>query len=150
MDTVLSTLNKLLETTKDGESGFRACAGAVKNADLKAMFEGAAHRRGEGAAELQAAIRSLGQEPAASSGMARGARRINTKSLMPGMDELAALTECERGEDVAKCAYEKALMDDLPADIKAIVQRQYEVVKADRNRIRDLRDWAFLGMVGWA
>jgi uncharacterized protein (TIGR02284 family) len=149
MDTVVSTLNKLLETTKDGESGFRACADAVKNADLKAVFEGAARRRGEGAAELQAVIRSLGQDPA-SSGTAKRARRTNTKSLMPGMDEYAALTECERGEDVAKRAYEKALMDDLPTDIKAIVQRQYEVVKVDRNSIRDLRDWAFLGMVGWA
>jgi hypothetical protein len=27
---VVATLNKLLETTKDGESGFRTCADAVK------------------------------------------------------------------------------------------------------------------------
>jgi len=41
-------------------------------------------------------------------------------------------------------------MEELPADVKAIVQRQYEVVKADRDRIRNLRDFVFLGMVGWA
>jgi uncharacterized protein (TIGR02284 family) len=156
MDTVVATLNKLLETTKDGESGFRTCAGAVKNTDLKTVFEGAARRCDEGAAELQAKIRSLGTEPA-SSGTARGARHrawTNIKSSdhwhgrLPGMDEYGALTECERGEDVAKLAYEEALMEELPADVKAIVQRQYEVVKADRDRIRNLRDLAFLGMVG--
>ena len=29
MDKVISTLNTLLETTKDGESGFRTCAEGV-------------------------------------------------------------------------------------------------------------------------
>jgi uncharacterized protein (TIGR02284 family) len=56
------------------------------------------------------------------------------------MDEYAVLTECERGEDAAKRAYEAALNEDLPADIKALVQRQYEGVKTNHDRIRDLRN----------
>jgi len=32
------------------------------------------------------------------------------------MSEDAVLTECERGEDVAKSAYEDALKKDLPAE----------------------------------
>jgi uncharacterized protein (TIGR02284 family) len=142
MDKVVSTLNKLLETTKDGESGFRTCADAVKNTDLKTVFENAAKRCDEGAAELQAKIRSLGQEPA-SSGTATGALHrawTNIKSKITGMDEYTVLIECERGEDVAKHTYEEALMEDLPADVKAIVQRQYEGVKANHARIRNLRN----------
>jgi uncharacterized protein (TIGR02284 family) len=50
------------------------------------------------------------------------------------------LAECERGEDVAKSAYEAALKEDLPPDVKAIVRRQYEGVKANHDRIRDLRN----------
>jgi uncharacterized protein (TIGR02284 family) len=61
---VVTTLNKLLETTKDGENGFRTCAGAVTNPNLKIVFEDAARRCDAGAAELEAKIRRLGKEPA--------------------------------------------------------------------------------------
>jgi uncharacterized protein (TIGR02284 family) len=144
MDRVISTLNKLLETTKDGEQGFRTCAGAVNDPGLKKVFEDAAKRCDEGAAELRARILSLGKEPA-SSGTASGALHrawTNIKSSITGMDEYEVLTECERGEDVAKSAYEKALNEDLPMDIKTLVQRQYEGVKANHDRIRQLRNQA--------
>jgi len=144
MDTVTATLNKLLETTKDGASGFRTCAGAVMNTDLKTVFEDAARRCDEGAAELQAKIRGLGSEPA-SSGTATGALHrawTNIKSSITGRDDYAVLTECERGEDIAKRTYEEALIEDLPVDVKAIVQRQYKGVKANYNRIRDLKNQA--------
>jgi uncharacterized protein (TIGR02284 family) len=144
MDKVISTLNTLLETTTDGEQGFRTCAGAVKDPGLKKVFEDAAKRCDEGAAELRAKLRSLGIEPA-SSGTASGALHrawTNIKSSITGMDEFAVLTECERGEDVAKSAYEKALNEDLPMDIKTLVQRQYEGVKANHDRIRQLRNQA--------
>jgi uncharacterized protein (TIGR02284 family) len=142
MDKVISTLNTLLETTKDGEHGFRTCAEAVTNPRLKTMFEDAARRCDGGAAELQAKI--LGGEPA-TSGTASGALHrawTNIKSSITGMDEYAVLTECERGEDVAKSAYEEALNEDLPMDIKTLVQRQYEGVKANHDRIRQLRNQA--------
>ncbi len=141
MEKVIATLNKLLETTKDGESGFRTCADAVKNTNLKTVFEGAARRCDEGAAELQAKIRSLGKEPA-SSGTATGAlHRAWTiiKSSVTGMDEYAVLIECERGDDVAKRTHEEPPIEDFAADVKAIVQRQYEGVKANYNRILDLK-----------
>jgi uncharacterized protein (TIGR02284 family) len=144
MDKVIPTLSTLLETTKDGERGFRTCAGAVKDPHLKAVFEDAAKRCDEGAAELQAKIRSLGKEPT-SSGTATGALHrawTNIKSSITGMDEYAVLGECERGEDVAKHIYEEALNEDLPADIKTLVQRQYEGVKANHDRIRELRNQA--------
>jgi uncharacterized protein (TIGR02284 family) len=58
------------------------------------------------------------------------------------MDEHAVLAECERGEDVAKSAYEAALREDLPPDVKAIVHRQYQGVKENHDRIRGLRNQA--------
>ena len=108
---VVTTLNKLLETTKDGENGFRTCAGAVTNPNLKTVFENAARRCDEGAAELEAKIRGLGKEPT-KSGTASGTLHrawTNIKSSITGMDEYAVLTECERGEDFAKSTYEAAL-----------------------------------------
>ena len=52
------------------------------------------------------------------------------------MDEAAVLAECERGEDIAKRAYETALEKDLPADVRAIIARQYQGVKKNRDRVR--------------
>jgi uncharacterized protein (TIGR02284 family) len=53
---VIATLNNLLETTQDGVRGFVACAEGVQNARLKAVFETAARRCEEGAAELTAIV----------------------------------------------------------------------------------------------
>ncbi|MGH6795977.1 MAG: PA2169 family four-helix-bundle protein [Methylocella sp.] len=141
---VVEALNKLLETTKDGEEGFRTCAGAVTSPRLKTVFEDAARRCDAGAAELQAEIRRLGGEPATSGTVGGSLHRAwtNVKSSVTGMDEYAVLAECERGEDVAKSAYEAALMEDLPQAVKAIVRRQYEGVKANHDRVRELRNQA--------
>jgi uncharacterized protein (TIGR02284 family) len=141
---VIATLNSLLETTKDGEHGFRTCAEGVTNPRLKTILENAARRCDEGAAELQAKIVSLGGEPATSGTAAGTLHRAwtNIKSSITGMDERAVLAECERGEDVAKSAYEAALKEDLPTDVKAMVRRQYEGVMANHDRIRELRNQA--------
>ncbi len=55
-----------------------------------------------------------------------------------GKDDAAVLAECERGEDVAKSSYQKALEKDLPPDIRAIVQRQYQGVLQHHDTVRSL------------
>jgi uncharacterized protein (TIGR02284 family) len=122
-----------------------SCSHAYKkDAGLKKVFEDAARRCDEGAAELQAKIRSLGGEPASSGTVSGAVHRAwtNIKSSITGMDDYAVLAECERGEDVAKRVYEEALNEDLPADIKTLVQRQYEGVTVNHDRIRQLRNQA--------
>ena len=66
MDTngVIATLNDLIETSRDGEQGFRTCAEGVTSPNLKTLFEAAARRCAEGAAELEAKVRGLGGHPA--------------------------------------------------------------------------------------
>lgn len=141
---VITTLNKLLETTQDGIRGFVACAEGVTNPRLKMIFQEAARRCDEGAAELEAKIVSLGGEPAKSGTVGGSLHRAwtNVISSITGMDEHAVLAECERGEDAAKSAYEAALEEALPADVEAIVRRQYHGVRENHDRIRDLRNQA--------
>ena len=55
-DDVIATLNDLIETSRDGEAGFRTCADGVKNAQLKQMFEQAAGRCRQAVSELQAKV----------------------------------------------------------------------------------------------
>jgi uncharacterized protein (TIGR02284 family) len=141
---VIATLNNLLETSRDGEQGFRTCAEGVESPNLKAMFESASRRCAGGAAELEAQIRSLGGQPAQGGSISGSMHRAwtNIKSTITGMNEHAVLAECERGEDAAKAAYEAALQKSLPADVRTLVQRQYEGVKANHDRVRNLRNAA--------
>jgi uncharacterized protein (TIGR02284 family) len=141
-DDVIGTLNDLIETSKDGEEGFRACAEAVKNPRLKAFFEQKAERCHMGAAQLQQKVRELGGDPERSGSMTGQVHRfwVNLRSTIAGMDEHAILDECERGEDAAKRAYEDALQEDLPADVRTLIGKQYREVKMNHDSVRDMRN----------
>jgi uncharacterized protein (TIGR02284 family) len=39
---VIKTMNDLIETSRDGEQGFRTCAQGVTSPNLKTLFEAAA------------------------------------------------------------------------------------------------------------
>jgi len=142
MDTkdVIDTLNDLIETSKDGEQGFLECAENVANASLKQIFMNGARHCAEAAAELQQEVARLGGKPEHSGSLAGSAHRrwVDVKSAIMGRDEASVLAECERGEDVAKARYQAALKKDLPMNIRSIVERQYEGVLQNHDRVRAL------------
>ena len=139
-DDVIDTLNDLIETCKDGEEGFRTCAEDIKRADLKSIFGRAAQRCAESASELQAQVGRLGGKPERKGSFAGSAHRrwVDIKSAITGKDDAAVLAECERGEDVAKASYQKALEKDLPPEVRGIVQRQYQGVLEHHDMVRNL------------
>ena len=141
-DEIISTLNDLIETSKDGEHGFKTCAENVKDMQLKQLFTAAAQRCAEGAKELQEQVRLLGGDPDEHSSVAGTLHRawVDIKAAITGKDEQAVLEECERGEDVAKKTYEKAVAKGLPDNIRSIVQRHYQGVVENHDRVRDLRN----------
>ena len=65
---------------------------------------------------------------------------VNLKAAIAGSDDLAILNECERGEDVAKAAYAAALKAGLPPDARSLVAQQYQGVRQNHDRVRDLRN----------
>jgi len=143
MASITSTLNNLIETSKDGEQGFRTSAENAQNAELKQLFMRRADDCARGAAELQAIVARLGKEPEDSGSVAGAIHRgwVNLKAAVANRDDLAILEECERGEDVAKAAYRSALeKTDLPAEIRTVVQKQYDGVLRNHDEVRNLRD----------
>ena len=142
-DNIASILNELVETSKDGEKGFRTAAEDTKNAELKAVFLKRAQDCATGASELQQLVTRFGGKPEQGGSVAGAVHRgwVSVKAAVSNRDDLAILEECERGEDVAKAKYRDALEnEDLPQDARAVVQRQYDGVVRNHDQIRDLRD----------
>lgn len=139
---VISKLNNLIETCKDGEQGFRDAADGVERSDLKAIFNECCRQRAQFASELQMQVSRMGGEPEMSGSMGGSLHRgwINLKSALTGKDDHAILAECERGEDSAVKNYEDAMEADLPANLQAIIEQQYDAVLSSHNRMRALRD----------
>jgi len=93
-------------------------------------------------AQLQQKVRELGGDPERSGSTTGQVHRfwVNLRSTIAGMDEHAILDECERGEDAAKRAYEEALQQDLPADVRTMIGKQYREVKINHDSVRDMRN----------
>lgn len=137
-----SWLNDLIETCKDGERGFRDAADGVKSTSLKTIFNEYARQRTQFASELQNLVSRLGGDPQTSGSASAALHRgwMDLKSAITGKDDHAILAECERGEDAAVKNYQKVLAEDLPSDIRSIVESQYRQILEAHNRIRALRD----------
>ena len=116
---VISTLNDLIETCKDGQNGFKTAAEGVERSDLKSPFYELGQERSQFAGELQSLVRELGGDPETTGSISASLHRgwINIKSVVTGQDDSAILNEAERGEDAAKKAYKDALAEDLPANV---------------------------------
>jgi len=141
-DNLISTLNNLIETCKDGQQGFKEAAEGVERSDLKSFFYEMGQQRSQFAGELQTLVRELGGDPENSGSMAGAIHRgwINIKSAVMGKDETAILSEAERGEDVAKNAYKDALEESLPANVLPVVQNQYMSVQTSHDKVKSMRD----------
>ncbi|MGB9181478.1 MAG: PA2169 family four-helix-bundle protein [Pyrinomonadaceae bacterium] len=139
-DDVISTLNNLIETCKDGQNGFQTAAEGVKNSEIKTLFSSYSQQRAQFAGQLQNEVLRLGGDPEKTGSTAAALHRgwIDIKSAVTGEDEGAVISECERGEDSAVRNYKDALEADLPADIRSIVEQQYSQVQEAHDRIRTL------------
>jgi len=143
-DDIIDTLNKLIETCKDGEYGFRTSAEHAKSADLKSVFMRRSEDCRRGATELQAEVRRLGGKAETDSSTTGSLHRgwVAVVGTLTGYSDQQMLDECERGEDAALERYRDALKRPLPADIMALVQKQYEGVKQNHDQVRTLRNQA--------
>ena len=143
----ISVLNDLIETSKDGQEGFKTCAEDIKNPELKALFVKRSADCGTAAAELQAEVRKLGGDPETSTSVAGDLHRrwVDVKSIFTGIGEEAVLNEAERGEDHALKAYKEALEKISKHNligIRDVVERQYLNVQRNHDQVKALRNQA--------
>ena len=141
-DHVISVLEKLTQLCRDSQEGYRDAAEHVKSPELRNLFNQVSTTRAEFAGELENEVIRLGRHDPDRKSTTAGAmhrRWIDLKVALGGGDH-SILSSIESGEDSAKKAYEEALNDKLPLDIKDILRRQSQAVISTHDRIRTLRD----------
>ncbi len=141
-DDLTTLIEKLIETCKDGEQGYKDAAQHVQDQQLKTQFlEYSTERRGF-LNELETELSRLGspakKEPG-SVGAAVHRAWMDLKANVGGGDK-TILSSVEQGEDNAKEAYQQALTSPLPAQLESIVRRQAQAVLNAHNHIKSLRD----------
>ncbi|MDR6605335.1 PA2169 family four-helix-bundle protein [Pseudomonas synxantha] len=143
----ISVLNDLIETSKDGQAGFKTCAEDIKHPELKNLFIKRSADCGVAAEQLQSAVRSMGGDPQTSTSVSGDLHRrwIDVKSMLTGKGEESVLNEAERGEDHALKAYrdamEKINKHNL-VGIRDLVERQYHGVQRNHDQVKALRNQA--------
>jgi len=142
-DSIVKTVNDLIETCKDGEYGFQACAEHTRTTELRNLFKARALECLTAARELQNIVVEHGGEPD-EGGSARGALErgwISVLGTVAGSSDHRMLEAAERGEDLALARYRKALRDDtLPPLVRALVERQLAGVQRNHDQVKALRD----------
>ena len=143
----ISVLNDLIETSIDGQKGFKECAEDIKHPELKALFAKRSADCATAAAELKTAVRALGGDPEDSGSVAGALHRgwVDVKSMLTGKDEEAVLNEAERGEDHALKAYKEAIEKINKHNllgIRDLVERQYHGVQRNHDQVKALRNQA--------
>ncbi|MDB5892697.1 MAG: hypothetical protein JWQ88_228 [Rhodoferax sp.] len=142
-DDVVDVLDDLLETCRDGEYGFREVAEHTKTPALKTTFLQRAGECQKAGAELQSLIVRFGGD-ASEGGSASGALHrgwVSVRGTISALSDQAMLDECERGEDAALARYRKAVKQEgLPADVRAVIERQMQGVQRNHDQIKALRD----------
>jgi uncharacterized protein (TIGR02284 family) len=141
-DDARDILQKLIETCRDGETGYLHAAGLARDSELKNYFQQKSLERARFRVELTDAIKGLGEpKPDTSGSKAAVLHRawFELKDDFGGGDH-TLLESVEQGEDTAKHSYENALEAKLPTATDELVRNQYVSVKAAHDRVRTWRD----------
>ena len=137
----LGYLNRIIEA---GERGYAVAASNVNNRALKILFQTFAVQRARFKDELAAEIQRLGGHIHGRSsflGIIHRGRIDIFAALTIGAEnvEQVVLKEVMIGEQVALATYERILKKDMPADTRAIIQKQYEQMCWVVDQVRLMR-----------
>lgn len=142
---LINILNRLVEVNNDRLEGYKTALAETHEADVRLLFEECARTSQNCHAELSTEIRALGGSPFKGT-------RISGKFFRIWMDVKAAITmterrtilnSCQYGDEMAIQSYEEVLLKhlhNLTISQQNMVQAQYELIKADHDGIKNLRD----------
>jgi uncharacterized protein (TIGR02284 family) len=144
----ISALNDLIKINNDRVVGYEKAIEATKDTDLLALFPQYIKQSKKFTTELKDYIHVLGGAPTDGTSIAGKFYHtwMDVKSTFTGKDRHSVLADCERGEDVAKGAYRKALDDKEliweDEKVVALLTEQMTGIKTAHEAVKALRDAA--------
>ena len=138
----IAYINQLIETSKDGELGYRTAAQHVHNTQLQTIFRDYAKQRTQFALQLQAEVERLGGAPAQAGSVTAALHRgwIDVKSALSGGDGGPIIAACVTGEENAVASYQKVLDMDISGQTRAMIERQYQQVQEALLHMKRLKE----------
>lgn len=141
----IDVLNTLIEINNDRIEGYETASDETEESDLKNLFSSLMATSKKCKAELTEEVERLGGEATEGTKVSGKFFRVwmDVKAALTGKDRKAILDSCEYGEDIAVETYEKALKnddDDLGLEQRSMIAAQYELIKADHDEVKSLRD----------
>lgn len=141
----IDALNTLVEINNDRIEGYETAGKETNEPDLKVLFTKLAETSQDCRIELEREVELLGGTPAKGTKVSGKFFRawMDVKAAITGKDRKAILESCEFGEDHAIKTYESVLEDDsehLNGEQISLIESQYDLLKADHDAVRALRD----------
>lgn len=134
----IATIEKLIETCKDGENGYREAARDARDPDLKQFLEEQSETRARFAQQLRNELsRMIGTQ---SHGSAAGAMHRRLMALLTsfGGNERMLMSSVEQAERMALESYHAALESPMPPQIENMLRCQAESI---RRALEKAMDW---------
>jgi uncharacterized protein (TIGR02284 family) len=143
---ILHVIKDLIQTLEDGRKGFLEASESSKDPEVARVLLGFSQQRAELSSQLQTVGAGYGDSAYDQGGSVTGAMHrgwINLKTAIASHNAHAVLEECEQGEDHAVAKFRSALNEDLPSNVREVIESQFADVKVAHDRIRMLRDLAY-------
>lgn len=137
-------LNDLIQINNDRIEGYERAAREVKekDIDLRAIFNSMAEESRKYVSELSTYVTVRGEDTAEGTTLKGKIYRawMDVKATFTGMDRKAIIASCEFGEDAAQKAYEEALKEDVPAEVRKVITDQKAKLRTSHDKIKRMRD----------
>jgi uncharacterized protein (TIGR02284 family) len=141
VEEMISCLNSLIETCRNGELGYAEAAHLVQDTKIQTMLQEYSKQRAGFVRVLQAEVTKLGGTPADSGTVGGALHRgwMDVKSAATLGDTGAILAACETGEDSAWTHYKEATDSDITGESRALIDKQWRQIKESIAHLQNLQ-----------
>lgn len=142
---MIEVLNKLIVINNDRIEGYETASKETEASDLKTLFSEFIRTSKNCKTELFEEVNRLEGIPDEGTRITGKFFRVwmDVKSALTGNNREVVLSSCEFGEDAALQAYKMVLdnnSEDLTSDQLTMVVEQKLHIKADHDKVKELRD----------
>jgi uncharacterized protein (TIGR02284 family) len=132
-------LNDLIATCRDAEEGYAKAAKGVHDHALSDQLTEISERRGQFADELSKVVSGLGGQSATDAhyGGILHSGWVDLETRIRPKNEHDILEDCQRGDAGTLKHYGHALDQELPAEARAVVERQRNAIQDELNTLQN-------------